>query len=139
MPVKLEHLTAPTDADWNDLNKIHQDTAISGLTLSETDMKGWLTADRWIVAGRFNDRVVGAFLAERNQNEVRLSQAGVRSITQRRGVMHQMIHFIQRWADQNTLKLIIGLTDTNMNDALKEALIKRGFASKGDALTYNAD
>ncbi len=103
MPVKLEHLTAPTDADWNDLNKIHQDTAISGLTLSETDMKGWLTADRWIVAGRFNDRVVGAFLAERNQNEVRLSQAGVRSITQRRGVMHQMIHFIQRWADQNTL------------------------------------
>jgi hypothetical protein len=63
----------------------------------------------------------------------------VRSITQRRGVMHQMIHFIQRWADQNTLTLIIGLPDTNMNDALKEALIKRGFASKGDALTYNAD
>ena len=139
MPVKLEHLTTPTDADWNDLSKIHQDTAVSGLTLSEIDMKDWLTVDRWIVAGRFNDRVVGAFLVERNQNEVRLSQAGVRSITQRRGVMHQMIHFIQRWADQNTLTLIIGLADTNMNDALKEALIKRGFASKGDALTYNAD
>ncbi|WP_320821448.1 acetyl-CoA sensor PanZ family protein [Thalassolituus sp.] len=139
MPVKLEHLTTPTDADWNDLSKIHQDTAVSGLTLSEIDMKDWLTVDRWIVAGRFNDRVVGAFLVERNQNEVRLSQAGVRSITQRRGVMHQMIHFIQRWADQNTLTLIIGLADTNMNDALKEALIKRGFASKDDALTYNAD
>jgi hypothetical protein len=139
VPVKLEHLTTPTDADWNDLSKIHQDTAVSGLTLSEIDMKDWLTVDRWIVAGRFNDRVVGAFLVERNQNEVRLSQAGVRSITQRRGVMHQMIHFIQRWADQNTLTLIIGLADTNMNDALKEALIKRGFASKDDALTYNAD
>ncbi len=139
MPVKLEHLTTPTDADWNDLSKIHQDTAISGLTLSKTDMKGWLAADRWIIAGRFNDRVVGACLAERKKNQVYLSQAGVRSITQGRGVMHQMIHFIQQWAEQNTLTLIIDLTDTNMNDALKEALITRGFTSKEDLLTYNAD
>lgn len=139
MPVKLEHLTTPTDADWNDLSKIHQDTAISGLTLSKTDMKGWLAADRWIIAGRFNDRVVGACLAERKKNQVYLSQAGVRSITQGRGVMHQMIHFIQQWAEQNTLTLIIDLTDTNMNDALKEALITRGFTSKEDLLTYNSD
>jgi hypothetical protein len=139
VPVKLEHLTTPTDADWNDLSKIHQDTAISGLTLSKTDMKGWLAADRWIIAGRFNDRVVGACLAERKKNQVYLSQAGVRSITQGRGVMHQMIHFIQQWAEQNTLTLIIDLTDTNMNDALKEALITRGFTSKEDLLTYNAD
>jgi hypothetical protein len=83
--------------------------------------------------------VVGACLAERKKNQVYLSQAGVRSITQGRGVMHQMIHFIQQWAEQNTLTLIIDLTDTNMNDALKEALITRGFTSKEDLLTYNAD
>ena len=31
MPVRLEHIQQPSDADWQDIGKIHQDTASSGL------------------------------------------------------------------------------------------------------------
>ena len=39
MPVKLEHIQSPADADWNDLDKIHQETATNGLLSDRTALE----------------------------------------------------------------------------------------------------
>ncbi len=136
MPVKLEHLTTPADADWLDLEKIIAETAPTGLNpgaaAAGTDLRQWLSDDRWIMGARFNDRIIGAVLAERQGSVVTLSAAGVRKITQRRGVMHQLLHFIQRWAGEQNLTLQV-----NMNDCgLRAPLCSRGFSGDDDRLQY---
>ena len=72
MPVKLEHLTSPTEADWQDLNKIITETAPLGLNPSADDtvveLSQWLSNDRWVIGARFNDRIIGALLAERSDS-----------------------------------------------------------------------
>lgn len=123
MPVKLEVITAPTDADWQDLEKIHQDTASHGLTMPCSELQPWLTSQHWVFAGRFNDRIIGVMLAEQRQQMVYLSNAAVRSITQRRGVMHQMLHFMQRWAQEQHVDLVIA----DCPEALTPALAARNF------------
>lgn len=133
MPVKLEHIHQPTDDDLNDFRKIQSDTVNLGLN-SETDIENWINDSRWVIAGRFNDRIVGALLAEKqSDNRLILTAPGVRSITQRRGVMHQMIHFLQRWSDENTLQLMA----YKENCELSQALIKRDFVDNGDFLVYS--
>lgn len=133
MPVKLEILTAPTAADWLDLEKIHQETFNGGLTYSPTDLNGWLSADHWIFAGRFNDRIIGVVLAEKSGHQVHLRDAAVRTITQRRGVMHQMLHFMQRWATEMQSDLVI----TNCPSALIPSLSKRHFQTLTDQMIFH--
>lgn len=133
MPVKLEHLTEPTEADLIDLGKIRDETAPTGLNL-DTDIKSWTTSERWVIGGRFNDRIVGALLAEREGKRIHLSGAGVRTITQRRGVMHQMLHFLCRWADKESLTLVIN----DSKDSLSESVLRRKFEREGNYLVYNA-
>ena len=133
MPVKLEHLTTPTMADWQDLNKIAGDTQPSGLNPGEA-LEHWLNDQRWIMAARFNDRLVGALLAERNAPfTVTLSAPGVRKITQSRGVMHQLLHFISRWADAEGTTLIVKHQHCT---PLVDALLKRGFETTTEYLLY---
>lgn len=134
MPVKLEHLTQPNDADWVDLEKIQTETAPYGLAAA-TDLKNWPDATHWFIAGRFNDRIIGALLAEKSGDVITLSDAGVRQITQRRGVMHQMVHFIQKWADESGYSLAAKVSD----DSLKSALLKRNFNAAGELLIYKQD
>lgn len=133
MPVKLEHLTQPADADWNDLEKIRSETAPQGLDAG-MPLQQWLTPERWIIGGRFNDRIIGALLAEKCADKVILTHAGVRTITQRRGVLHQMIHFLQTWAAEQNITL-----QTPSGSVLDDALLKRGFQSNGELLTYKKD
>ncbi len=135
MPVKLEHIHQPSEADWTDLSKIQQETSPDGLSKDHDALNQWLDNDHWVIAGRFNDRLIGALLAEKiNATTVELSAAGVRAVTQRRGVMHQMIHFIQRWADSEGIQLIIA---PNCPVALQQALLRRGFESFEDKTLYN--
>ena len=131
MPVKLEHLTEPTQADLIDLERIRAECAPIGLNL-DSDIQTWINSDRWVIGGRFNDRIVGALLAERNGERIFLSHAGVRTITQRRGVMHQMLHFLCRWADQESLTLVID----DSKDSLSESIVRRKFEREGDYLVY---
>lgn len=135
MPVKLEHLTNPTAADWQDLDKIVNETAPHGLVIpDQSSLRDWIHKDRWVIGARFNDRIIGALLAERTApGIVLLSAPGVRAITQRRGVMHQLIHFLQRWADSESLTLRV---DTQGCD-LREPLCRRGFSGDDGSLSYN--
>lgn len=128
MPVLLEHIHQPTTADWQDLEKIHLDTADNGFLFNKEQLQQWLSEGGWIMAGRFNDRIIGALLAKEIADEVHLSQVGVRTITQRRGVIHQLLHFICAWskAEQQTLRI------NQCPLQLQTALIKRGFVQKND-------
>src|SRR5690606_15898482 len=90
MPALLEQINKPAEADWIDLEKIHQDTASNGFLLNRQQLQAWFDQGGWVMAGRFNDRLIGALLAKQTEQGIELSQAGVRTITQRRGVMHQL-------------------------------------------------
>lgn len=131
MPVKLEHLTEPTEDDFADFEKIRNDTAPHGLAVDEP-LQEWINQNRWVIGGRFNDRIIGALLAEQNGDHVRLSNAGVRRITQGRGVMHQMLHFLCKWADEESL--VLEFIDSK--DSLSEAILRRNFERQGDILVY---
>jgi len=131
VPVRLEHLTQPTPADWADLEKIHNETAPHGLA-TPAALQDWCDETHWFIGGRFNDRIIGAILAERHNNTVHLSAAGVRKITQRRGVMHQLLHFVCRWANEEALTLTI----SDSKDSLSEAIQRRGFEADGELLVY---
>ncbi|WP_186436026.1 acetyl-CoA sensor PanZ family protein [Thalassolituus sp. C2-1] len=135
MPVKLEHIQSPADADWNDLDKIHQETTTNGLLSDRTALEQHLQSGGWIMAGRFNDRIIGVILANESNEGVLLQQAAVRTITQRRGVMHQLLHFIQQWATGEGKTLRIEACP----DDLTAALQHRGFTLKDNLWTYNPD
>ncbi|WP_370292228.1 acetyl-CoA sensor PanZ family protein [Thalassolituus sp.] len=130
MPVKLEHITQPTPDDWNDLIKIQGDTSPEGPV---ADPSEWLGEDQWYICGRFNDRIIGALQARRSGDQVHLIRPGVRTITQRRGVLHQMIHFMQTWATSENLTLTV-----EADCALRTALESRGFRLNGELLEYKA-
>lgn len=132
MPVLLEQIRKPSEADWVDLEKIHNDTAQNGFTLNPQQLQQWLDEGGWVMAGRFNDRLIGALLAKKTPAGIELSQAGVRSITQRRGVMHQMLHFICAWSKGTEQSLII----KNCPSPLASALTKRGFSCQDGVWRY---
>ncbi|UXD86232.1 PanM family protein [Thalassolituus hydrocarboniclasticus] len=133
MPVKLEHIQSPADADWNDLDKIHQETSTDGLTSDRAALEQHLRSGGWIMAGRFNDRIIGVILASDSSEGVLLQQAAVRTITQRRGVMHQLLHFIQGWANNEGKTLLI----KDCPEALTTALEHRNFTAKDSFWIYN--
>lgn len=134
MPVKLEHIRTPEAADWQDLEKIHLDTAADGFTKNPEQLQQWLKDGGWIVAGRFNDRLIGAFLArEVAPNVVELSCAGVRTVTQRRGVLHQMIHFISKWSREEGKTLQVSECPPDFGRALEH----REFVRNNTLWTYN--
>ncbi len=133
MPVKLEIIRTPDEADLNDIRKIRQETSPQGLTCSEAELETFLATGGWIWAGRFNDRIVGVLLAEPQDKRIILSQAGVRKITQRRGVMHQMLQLIQQQAEKEGLALELSTCPGH----LKEAALRRGFQPINDKLRYN--
>ncbi len=132
MPVLLEQIHKPNEADWIDLEKIHNDTAPDGLKFNPQQLRHFLDQDGWVLAGRFNDRIIGVILAQKTAQGIKLSQAGVRTITQRRGVMHQLLHFIRQWAKENQLALIIDHCPAH----LQNALLKRGFHQQGEQLFH---
>ncbi len=127
MPVVLEHITQPTSDDWDDLEKIRADTGATpdalGFSSTRQDLEGKLNNDFWILAGRFNDRLVGAMLVTRQGNELELSQAGVRTITQRKGVLHQLLFLLDRWTTEHGLSVYVHAD--GMPEELQKALARR--------------
>ncbi len=129
MPVHLEHITQPTEQDWIDLGKIYTDAPQEWLTDAQ-DIKGSLETllanDIWFIAGRFNARLLGAMQAQKKGNNILLSHFCVRKITANRGVAHQMLHHMSKWADQNGYTLIA----KNLPSELANALKNRDFIEK---------
>lgn len=122
MPIILEHLTSPTQEDWQDLEKISQGIP-SQPALLQAEFENKLNQNFWIAAGRFNDRLVGFILAQKIDNQILLSQASVLKISQGRGVMHQLIALLMQWADKQMLELSI----KDVPDDLQKSLEARGF------------
>ncbi len=136
MPVHLEHISQPTDQDWIDLGKIYTDAPQEWLSDS-TDIKSSLQAlldnDYWFIAGRFNSRLLGAMQAKKDGINITLNHFCVRNVTINRGVAHQMLHHISKWANENGYRLIT----KGVPAELSNSLIKRNFTKEGDDFIFN--
>ena len=71
MPVHLEHITQPTQQDWIDLGKIYTDAPQEWLTDAsdiQASLQELLDQGEWLIAGRFNARLLGALKATKDGN-----------------------------------------------------------------------
>ncbi|AHL77316.1 acetyltransferase [Stutzerimonas stutzeri] len=110
MPVFVETVTEPSQQDRIDLMKIYAD-APHWLLAPYADAAALIEAglaDRSLIAGRFNDRLLGAALLQRGAPHWRLSHLCVRKITRRRGVGKRILDECRRLAAEasNELHLV---------------------------------
>ncbi len=127
MPVHLEHITQPTQQDWIDLGKIYTDAPQEWLTDPsdiQASLQELLDQGEWLIAGRFNARLLGALKATKNGNIINLRHLCVRNVTIKRGVAHQMLHHMNKWADENGYILVA----KDVPDELATSLLSRDFA-----------
>ncbi|MBD9566652.1 acetyl-CoA sensor PanZ family protein [Pseudomonas sp. PDM09] len=110
MPIIVELLNQATYQDQQDLQKIYRDAPdwlfapfAGDLQLIESCL-----LDGSLIAGRFNDRLLGAARLQRHQDVWHLSQLCVRKITRRRGVAERLVNEAQKMASQSgaTLRLL---------------------------------
>ncbi|WP_283182560.1 MULTISPECIES: acetyl-CoA sensor PanZ family protein [unclassified Pseudomonas] len=110
MPIIVEPLNEATYQDQQDLQKIYRDAPdwlfapfAGDLQLIESCL-----LDGSLIAGRFNDRLLGAARLQRHQDVWHLSQLCVRKITRRRGVAERLVNEAQKMASQSgaTLRLL---------------------------------
>ncbi|TFB41557.1 acetyl-CoA sensor PanZ family protein [Pseudomonas sp. F01002] len=110
MPIIVEPLNEATYQDQQDLQKIYRDAPdwlfapfAGDLQLIESCL-----LDGSLIAGRFNDRLLGAARLQRHSDAWRLSQLCVRKITRRRGVAERLVNEAQKMASQSgaTLRLL---------------------------------
>lgn len=93
MPVIVEAVTQPSAQDRLDLEKIYADAPAWLLTPhanAQTLIDAGLAGGR-LIAGRFNDRLLGAAWLEPGSDGWRLSHLCVRKITRGRGVAARLV------------------------------------------------
>ena len=93
MPVYVETLTDPSTQDRIDLAKIYAD-APAWLLVPHADAEALIDsslADGSLIAGRFNDRLLGAAQLRRSADHWQLSHLCVRKVTRRRGVGKRLL------------------------------------------------
>ncbi|MGE8068862.1 acetyl-CoA sensor PanZ family protein [Pseudomonas sp. NPDC089569] len=110
MPIVVERLNEATAQDQQDLHKIYQD-APQWLFSPFTDAPQLIEAcllESTMVAGRFNDRLLGAARLQRRADAWLLSHLCVRKVTRRRGVAERLVREAQAMALQSgaTLRLL---------------------------------
>lgn len=102
MPVYVEFVRQPSVQDRNDLAKVYAD-APDWLLAPHANAEALIgagIASGQLIAGRFNDRLLGAALLEQGQNCWRLSHLCVRKITRQRGVGRRLLDEAQRLASE---------------------------------------
>lgn len=107
MPVFVEAVTEPSPQDRIDLAKIYAD-APNWLLAPYADAAALIEAglaERSLIAGRFNDRLLGAALLQRGTPHWRLSHLCVRKITRRRGVGKRILEECRRLAAESASEL----------------------------------
>ncbi|NQD92013.1 acetyl-CoA sensor PanZ family protein [Pseudomonas sp. CrR25] len=100
MPVVVESLNLASAQDRTDLAKIYAD-APAWLLAPYPDATALIDdglAHRRVIAGRFNDRLLGAALLQCGADDWRLSHLCVRTITRQRGVARRLLDEAQRMA-----------------------------------------
>ncbi|GFM78512.1 hypothetical protein PSCICM_43310 [Pseudomonas cichorii] len=100
MPVLVGIINSPTYQDQEDLQKIYRDAPqwlfapfTDAAQLIETSLN-----DGTLLAGRFNDRLLGAARLEQTGDIWRLSHLCVRTLTRRRGVAERLVTQAQKSA-----------------------------------------
>ncbi|SDS09758.1 acetyl-CoA sensor PanZ family protein [Pseudomonas granadensis] len=102
MPITVQVLQDASYQDQQDLQKIYRDappwlfapfSGDSGLIESSL-------ADGSLIAGRFNDRLLGAGRLQRHHDVWYLSHLCVRKVTRRRGVAERLVNQAQEMASQ---------------------------------------
>lgn len=110
MPIIVELLHEATYQDQQDLQKIYRDAPdwLFAPFSGELQLIEGCLGDGSLIAGRFNDRLLGAARLQRQTDVWHLSQICVRKITRRRGVAERMVNEAQRMASQSgaTLRLL---------------------------------
>jgi len=102
MPVYVESVTQPSPQDLTDLAKIYADAPdwlLAPYSSADTLIAAAL-ADGSLIAGRFNDRLLGAALLQRGDYAWRLSHLCVRKLTRKRGVGRRLLEETQRQASE---------------------------------------
>ncbi|HAJ86071.1 aspartate 1-decarboxylase autocleavage activator PanM [Stutzerimonas stutzeri] len=102
MPVYVESITQPSPQDLTDLAKIYADAPdwlLAPYSSADTLIAAAL-ADGSLIAGRFNDRLLGAALLQRGDDAWRLSHLCVRKLTRKRGVGRRLLEETQRQASE---------------------------------------
>lgn len=110
MPVYVEKPTLPSPQDRLDLAKIYAD-APSWLIAPHASADELIAAGLehgTLIAGRFNDRLLGAALLEKGEERWLLSHLCVRKITRRRGVAQRLIEEARRIALEDGKPLHLG-------------------------------
>lgn len=107
MPVYVESITQPSPQDHADLAKIYADAPewlLAPHASAEALIEAAL-AEGSLIAGRFNDRLLGAALLQRGQKQWRLSHLCVRKLTRKRGVGRRILDEARRQADAAGISL----------------------------------
>jgi len=102
MPVYVESVSQPSPQDLTDLAKIYADAPdwlLAPYSSADTLIAAAL-ADGSLIAGRFNDRLLGAALLQRGDDAWRLSHLCVRKLTRKRGVGRRLLEETQRQASE---------------------------------------
>lgn len=102
MPIIVEPLRDPTPQDQQDLQKIYRDAPdwLFAPFCAEAQLIQDCLQDGSLIAGRFNDRLLGAARLQRHQGVWHLSHICVRKITRRRGVAERLVCEAQKMASQ---------------------------------------
>ena len=107
MPVYVEFIREPSQQDRSDLAKIYAD-APEWLLVPYVDAEALIAAglvNGSLVAGRFNDRLLGAALLERGAETWKLSHLCVRKVTRRRGVGKRIVDEALRQAREANVQV----------------------------------
>jgi GNAT superfamily N-acetyltransferase len=100
MPVLVEIVSRPSAQDHTDLTKVYLDAPDWLLTpyASGDALIAHGIGEGRLIAGRFNDRLLGAALLTRGDDCWRLSHLCVRKVTRKRGVARRILDEARRLA-----------------------------------------
>ncbi|MCW3147585.1 aspartate 1-decarboxylase autocleavage activator PanM [Stutzerimonas stutzeri] len=116
MPVYVETVTQASQQDRTDLAKIYADAPawlLAPYASAEALIEAGL-ADGSLIAGRFNDRLLGAALLRRDEQTWRLSHLCVRKLTRKRGVGRRLLEEAQRLASEAGKPLHLAAPDGHL-------------------------
>ncbi len=102
MPVYFESAAQPSEQDLADLEKVYAD-APSWLILPYADGTALIShglTSNTLVTGRFNGRLLGAALLEKQADRWLLSHLCVRELTRKRGVARRILQEALRLAGE---------------------------------------
>ena len=102
MPVTVQMLEDASYQDQQDVQKIYRDAPqwLFAPYSGDAQLIESSLADGSLIAGRFNDRLLGAARLTRHDKVWYLSHLCVRKVTRRRGVAERLVNQAQKMASQ---------------------------------------